>query len=183
MQNFIKLLILCLTSFLLMSCSSSYEVTTWNEWCDHENNRGVAEKGRGITISYNYQKIREDFIKDYNEILVEAVVGIHFRDISLYSNPEVEKLIKAHKMGFWLEGNTLHFSNTHLSQKEFEGNVERFKRFLSFQVLKENKYHLNGFQLCLYKTIDALFDNFKIHNDEETTTIPLDFTFESFFNV
>ncbi|MGR9072681.1 MAG: hypothetical protein ACU833_06405 [Gammaproteobacteria bacterium] len=172
-----------LAGLILTSCSSSYEVTTWNEWCDHENSRGVAEKGSGIVISYNYRKIREDFVKDYNEILVEEVVSNHFWDTKLHSNEEVEKLIEAHKLGFWMEGNNLHFSNTHLSHKEFEGDVARFKKFLSFDALKKNKYRLNGFQLCIYKTIDSLFETFMIHTKEETTTLPLDFTLKSFFGV
>lgn len=164
----------------LTACSPRYEVDSWNEWCDHENRRGIAEKELGFVVSFNYQNIREDFVKDYNEILVEEIVSNHFWDGSIHSNKEAGKLIKIHELGFWAEKNNLHFSNTQLTHEIFAGDVERFKKFLHFDVLKDNTYDLNGFQLCVYKTIDSLFENFTIHTKEETTTIPLDFTMKAF---
>ena len=175
-------LILLLTGLALFAaCSSKYEIDTWNEWCDHENSRGINEKIVGVIVSFNYQKIREDFIKDYNEILVEEIVSNHFWNGSIQSNKEAETLIDNHQLGFWVKNNDLHFSNTHLIHEIFAGDVERFKKFLNFDVLKNNTYELNGFQLCVYKSIDSLFENFIIHTKKETTTIPLDFTFRGFF--
>ena len=164
-------------SMLLLStaCSQDYEITSWNAWCDHLTDHALNKR-------YNLPKIREDFVIVYNEILVEEVVSNHFWDSTIHTNLEVENLIKEHKLGFWVQGNHLHFSNTHLSHESFEGDVERFKKFLSFDVLSDNRYHLNNFQLCIYKAIDSMFETFTIHTKEETTTIPLDFSYKEFFS-
>ncbi|OQK18601.1 hypothetical protein AU255_12545 [Methyloprofundus sedimenti] len=159
---------------LSIGCSQNYEITTWNEWCNHLTDHTLNKL-------YNLPKIREDFIKEYNEILVEEVVSNHFWDSTIHTNVGVEKLIEERKLGFWVQGNHLHFSNTHLSHASFEGDVERFKKFLSYDVLKDNRYHLNNFQLCIYKAIDSMFDTFTIHTKEETTTITLDFSYKDFF--
>jgi hypothetical protein len=163
----------------LSACSQSYEITTWNEWCAHITHRNSIAEDRGL-VSYNLPKIRADFVKDYNEILVEEVVSNHFWDSTIHSNVEVEKLIADHQLGLWMEGNQLHFSNTHLTHEDFEGDVERFKKFLSFDVLNDNRYHLNHFQLCLYKAVDSMFETFTIHTQQETTTIKLDFSYRGF---
>ncbi len=176
-----KSLFILAFTFLLSACSSSYEVVTWNEWCDHEVSKGIAEKSRRVAVSYNHPKIREDFVKDYNEILVEEIVGSHFWDGSIHSNKEAEALIANHRLGFWVENNNLHFSNTHLTHEMFAKDVQRFKKFLHFDVLKDNTYELNNFQLCVFKTIDSMFENFIIHTSEETTTIPLTFSFRGYF--
>jgi len=165
---------------LLCACSRSHEVTTWNEWCDYK----VKPEVIGIDTrfySYDFLKIREDFVNDYNEILVEELVSNHFWDSTIHSNQAADNLIKAHKLGFWVERNQLHFANAHLSHEQFEGDVERFKTFLSFNVLKDNKYHLNRFQMCLYQTIDTMFESFIIHTRTEIQAIPLDFSHKGFF--
>lgn len=161
-------------ALLIAACSQNDEITTWNEWCRQVPNQN-------LTKSYNLPKIRDDFVAQYNEILVEEVVSNHFWDETIHTNLEVEKLIREHKLGLWVQGNHLHFSNTHLSHKNFEGNVERFKKFLSYDVLKDNRFHLNNFQLCLYKSIDSMFETFTIHTKKETTTIKLDFSYKGFF--
>ncbi len=176
----LKQLTLCFFALLLVACSQNHEIKTWNAWCAHITDRGIIEKETGI-FPYNLPKIRADFVKSYNEILVEEVVSNHFWDSTIHTNEEVEKLIADHKLGLWVEGNQLHFSNTHLSHKDFEGDVERFKKFLSFDVLKDNRYQLNHFQLCLYKAVDSMFETFIIHTQEETTSIKLDFSYQGFF--
>lgn len=178
-----KLQRLILTFFLILlaACNARYEISTWNEWCDHECGEGVAEKGQGIITSYNYQRIREDFIQDQNEILVEEIVGHHLWDSTLHANQEVEALIKARKLGFWRENNSLHFADIHLNQQILAGDVQRFKAFLQFENLKNNKYQLNNFQLCTYRAIDDFFDKFVIHTPEGSETIQLDFSFKTFF--
>ncbi len=168
---------------VLSACSSSYEVITWNEWCDHENSKGIAEKARRVAVSYNYPRIRKDFIKDYNEILVEEIVGSHYWDGSIHSNKEAETLIANHQLGFWVENNNLHFSNTHLTHEIFAKDVQRFKKFLRFAVLKNNAYDLNDFQLCIFKSIDSMFENFIINTSQETITIPLEFSFKGYFSL
>ncbi len=178
--RYINRLIFCLILILLTSCSKSHEVTTWNEWCDH--GAQVESIGHeGIFLSYNFPKIRKDFIEYYNEILVEELVSNHFWDTTIHTNEAAENLINTHKLGLWVTGNQLHFANTHLSHEQFEGDVERFKTFLSFKALENNKYHLNHFQMCLYETIDEMFESFVIHTKKETQTIPLDFLHKGFF--
>lgn len=164
---------------ILIACSQGHEIVTWNEWCEHITNQDDTDES-GV-ISYNLPKIRNDFIRAYNEILVEEVVSNHFWDSTIHTNSKVEKLIADHKLGFWVEGNQLHFSNTHLSHKDFEGDVARFKKFLSFDVLKDNRYKLNHFQLCIYKAIDSMFETLTIHTRKETITINLDFSYKGFF--
>jgi hypothetical protein len=159
---------------LSTACSQDYEITTWSAWCNHLNDHGLNKR-------YNLPKIRQDFVREYNEILVEEVVSNHLWDPNIHTNVEVEKLIEQHKLGLWTEGNQLHFSNTHLSHKDFEGDVARFKKFLSFDVLQENRYNLNHFQLCIYKAIDSMFETFTIHTKEENTSIKLDFSYKEFF--
>lgn len=177
---YIKILVCCFFFIFLTSCSGSHEVTTWNEWCDH--GAEVETYGHeGIFISYNLRKIREDFINDYNEILVEELVSNHFWDETIHTNEAAENLINNHKLGLWVTGNQLHFANTHLSHEQFEGDVERFKTFLSFKALENNKYHLNHFQICLYETIDEMFESFVIHTKKETHTIQLDFLHKAAF--
>ena len=159
---------------LSSACSQNYEITTWSEWCDHLTEHSLNK-------SYNLTKIRADFVRRYNEILVEEVVSNHFWDTTIHTNIEAEKLINEHKLGFWVQGNQLHFSNTHLSHESFAGDVERFKKFLSYDILNDNKYHLNSFQLCIYKAIDSMFETLTVHTKEETTTIKLDFSYKEFF--
>lgn len=181
MVHLFRRLVSCLSlPVLLIACSQGHEVTTWNEWCDYEASPKIIGKEQKI-VSYNLPKIRDDFVNDYNEILVEELVSHHFWDTTIHTNQAAEALINRHELGFWVTGNKLHFSNTHLSHEDFEGDIERFKTFLSNMALKDNKYQLNGFQICIYKTIDNLFEFFVIHTMKETQTIPLDFSYKNFF--
>jgi len=175
-----KNFLLNVSLILLTACSQSHEITTWNEWCDSEATTELFGMEGRMNV-YNHAKIRQDFIKDYNEILVEELVSSHFWDASIQTNQAAETLIKTHQIGFWVTGNQLHFANTHLTHKEFEGDVERFKTFLSIETLKANKYQLNDFQLCVYKTIDEMYESFIIHTNDETHTIPLEFLYRGFF--
>ena len=62
---------------LLFACSQNHEVTTWNEWCDYQVRPEIIGMEAKL-YSYNFPKIRQDFVRDYNEILVEELVSNHF---------------------------------------------------------------------------------------------------------
>jgi hypothetical protein len=63
------------------------------------------------------------------------------------------------------------------------GDLERFKKLLSYDILSDNRYHLNNFQLCIYKAIDSMFEPFTIHAKEKATTILLGFSYKEFLTI
>lgn len=134
-----------------------------------------------LATTYDYDAIRESFLNYYNDILAEEILVNHFWDSTINNMEEAQALIEERHVGVWREGNTLHFANEHMTTAQFKEDAQRFKELLNYSSLSQNKQELNDYQLCLYKTIDQLFEKVVLHNGQSEIEVPLDFSFRQRF--
>jgi len=167
-----KLLIFCLFSILLFP-SYSYSknnIDTWNKFCDH-----ILEKNNDSFItSFNYPAIRNDFIKQYNKLVIQNIAYFYL-DGMKPDDKVVKEMERLKMIGVELKDNNIIINNSFLvNDKELQEWKARYTNYINAS--KSNTNQLDDYQTCMYDTINSFFDKLIIKgSDQKQTSIKLEF--------
>ncbi len=135
---------------LALACSN-HEVDTADEWCEQITGVDLYEKYAPFwavlpSVSFSGEAIRDDFVANLNQALMEKVDG------------------RADRMA-WRDGTQLHIENLSSLFEvdpqeiigEWRAGIDRANRFETLDLADE----------CLFGSVVSLFDGVKIHSFEQ----------------
>jgi len=178
----IKILVIIgfLVYLVLICCRLSHTVDTWEGWCSQLLGEDLYEKYNTFVIGFDDAAIRDDFVQEYNQLIVDRITELYLGGKKPKDDIVVNELVRLKMIGVWNEGNDLYLANclliidNELGIDEFEVWANNFREFLD---IKRNRDKLDNFQYCIYGTINTHFENFIfIGPDDRTTKITLEFT-------
>ena len=165
-------------SFLFLSCSS-HTVSTWEDWCSQLLGEDLHKKYNAFAIRFDDEAIRADFVRNYNDFVVEKIAHTYLDGAALYDDV-VQELVRLKMIGVWNEGDNLYMKNALLITDD-ELGINEFKewemQFRKYLAIEQNREIMDDFQYCIYGTINTHFNNFiLISADDDSVVISLEFT-------
>lgn len=164
-------------SLWLLITGTAYGKTidTWEGWCTQL----LGKDHDAFWIGFDDKAIRADFIKKYNDFIVDKI-AYKYLDGAKPTDVVVKELVRLKMIGVWNEGDNLYLSNELLMvDKEigFDEFTEWAKRFRFYLDIVKNREQMDDFQYCIYGTINTHFENFILLGpDGRSLVIPLEFT-------
>lgn len=172
-------LLLTLASVIYRVYFSNYTVTTWEDWCAQALREDLSKAKGASVIGYDYQSIKEDFVRKYNEAYVTAAAKG-----SLNKNPDdetVREMVRQKRLGVWFEGTHLHVANCFVGMPNDPHSVpfklfyEKWKLHTNLESLENLKQNLTNRDYCTQLTMNDFFEDVTLHCYAEAATLPLAF--------
>lgn len=189
MKRIIKsVLILILIIFAIVIASRfynfSYTVNTWDGWCSQLLGEDLYDKYNTFSISFDHEAIRDDFVKRYDELVIQNIAYRYLGGASS-DDPTVKEIKRLKMIGVWSEGNDLYLRNDLLIIDEelgIDDFVEWEKKFRKSIEAAQKYEDMEDIPYCIFGTMNTHFAKFiLIGPNKKSVSIPLDFTFKKSF--
>jgi hypothetical protein len=158
------------------ACLTKHKITSWDEYCEYVDGKDLHRKYRVAMLAFDYDSIRDDFVRKFHDSFVSSTR----EQFSLKQNYLLSELESLKMLGAWREGTHLHAANNFVTSKPDVGGaaftfpewVAQYKKFTDPGFLK-SKGDLSSYEYCVFRSMNALFEDVTIHGESETFTIPL----------
>ena len=178
----ILFILIFLFSIILSSgCKNrvSYNVTTWEEWCSQLLGEDLNKKYNSPGVTFDGDAIREDFVKQYNELIIKLIANRYLSGAS-QDDEVVKDMVRLKLIGVWREGDNIILRNELLSEGYVQGidEFEEWKlRFRDSINSAKNNEKMDDIQYCIFGTMNTHFANFILKGPKnKSIAFPLDFT-------
>jgi hypothetical protein len=156
------------------ACLTKHKITSWNEYCEYLDGKDLYRKYRVAMLAFDYEAIRDDFVRKFHDSFVSSTR----EQFSLKQNYLLRELESQKMLGAWREELHLHAANNFVTSKPVGGAltfsewIAEYTKFTDPAFLKE-KGDLSSYDYCVFRSMNALFEDVTIHGESETATIPL----------
>jgi hypothetical protein len=157
------------------ACLTKHKITTWDEYCEYVDGKDLYRKYRVAMLAFDYDSIRDDFVREFHASFVSSTK----EQFSMKQNFLLSELENLKMLGAWREGMHLHAANNFVTSKPDVGGaltfpewVAQYKKFTDPAFLK-SKGDLSSYEYCVFRSMNALFEDVTIHGESETATILL----------
>lgn len=170
-------LLLTLAAVIYRFYFAHYTVTTWEDWCTRVSGADLAKRRSAAAISYNYQAIKDDFVREFGAAYVKAAAGGELNKSP--ADGEVQELVRKKKLGVWYEGAHLHVANCFVGVPGNPGSVpfqkyyESWQLYTNLKTLDGLRHNLTSRDYCTDVSMNDFFVDVTLHCNVETATLPL----------
>src|SRR4030095_4385160 len=123
---------------------------------------------------------RDGFVRKFHD----SVLSNTKEQFDLQNKPNfiMSELQRLKMLGAWRDGTHLHVANSFVTSKPDVGGaltfpewVAQYKKLTDPEFLKDKEENISAYEYCVFRSMNAFFEDVTMHGESETKTLPLQF--------